>query len=115
MPRKGVDNRGRDERREDALRPCGLLGYDRDRLAMHLLERGAFEIAETQFRRAVWLNPFEPRFKTHLAWCLYKQGRHADALACLAEVSESEMDADMHTIVRLIRQGVSMKSVKGAG
>ena len=95
------------------MRPCGLLGYDRDRLAMHLVSREAYEIAETQFRRAIWLNPFEPRFKAHLAWCLYRQGRHADALACLAEVSEADMNADMHTIVRLIRQGVSRKFVEG--
>ena len=105
--------KGDNDRREEALRPCAMLGYDRDRLAMHLLERGAFEIAETQFRRAVWLNPFEPRFEMHLAWCLYKQGRHADALACLAEVPEADMDADMHTIVRLIKQGVSKKPIEG--
>ena len=103
------------ERREDALRPCPYLGYDRDALAMHLLERGAYNIAESQFRRAIWLNPFEPRFKTHLAWCLYKQGRHADALACLAEVFEGEMDADMKTIVRLIEEGVPRKSVEESG
>ncbi len=112
MSESHVDHRDRDERREDALRPCPYLGYDRDRLAMHLLERGACEIAETQFRRVVWLNPFEPRFKTHLAWCLYRQGRHSDALKCLAEVPEAEMDADMKTIARLIERGVSKKAVK---
>ena len=115
MPRKGVDNRDRDERREDALRPSPHLGYDRDVLGMHLVERGACEIAESQFRRAIWLNPFEPRFKTHLAWCLYKQDRHTEALACLAEVPETDMDADMKTIVRLIEQGVSKKSVVEGG
>jgi len=115
MSKRIADNRTVEERREDALRPSPYLGYDRARLAMHLVERGAYEIAESQFRRAVWLNPFEPRFKTHLAWCLYKQGRHADALACLAEVPEAEMDADMKTIVRLIEQGVSKKSVEEGG
>ena len=115
MPRKGVDNRDRDERREDALRPSPHLGYDRDVLGMHLVERGACEIAESQFRRAIWLNPFEPRFRTHLAWCLYKQGRHADAMACLVEVPEAEMDADMRATVRLIEQGVSRKSVEESG
>ena len=64
---------------------------------------------EAQLRRAVWLNPFEPGFKRLLAWCLYKQGRHADARACLAEVPEAEMDADMRTIVRLIEQGIFKK------
>jgi len=103
------------DRREEALRPCRYLGYDRDALAKYLLGRGAYEIAESQFRRAIWLNPFEQRFKTHLAWCLYKQGRHADALACLAEVPEAEMDTDMKTIVRLIEQGVSRKSIEEGG
>lgn len=98
------------DRREEALRPCQYLGYDRDSLAMHLLERGACEIAETQFRRAIWLNPYEPRFKTHLAWCLYKQGRRADALACAAEVLDADMDANMKAIVQLIKQGASKKS-----
>jgi thioredoxin-like negative regulator of GroEL len=77
---------------------------------MHLVERGAYKIAETQLRRAIWLNPFEARFKTHLAWCLYKQGRHADALVCLEEVPERQMDANMRTIVRVIREGVSKES-----
>ena len=104
------DNRTTEERREDALRPCPYLGYDRDRLAMHLLGRGALEIAETQFRRAIWLNPFEPSFKAHLAWCLYKQGRHDDALASISAVRESEMDEQIRTILRLVTEGISRKS-----
>ena len=112
MPRNGVDNRDRDERREDALRPCRRLGYDRDELGMHLVEYGAAEIAESQFRRAIWLNPFEPRFKVHLAWCLYKEARRAEALAYLAEAPDVEMDAEMKTIIRLIEQGVSRKPVE---
>jgi Tfp pilus assembly protein PilF len=111
MPRKTDDNRDQNEQREDVLRPSPYLGYDRDALAMYLVERGVYEIAESQFRRAIWLNPFQARFKAHLAWCLYKQGRHADALACLAEVPEAKMDADMRAIARLIEQGVSKKSV----
>ena len=65
--------------REDALRPCATLGYDRDSLAMHLISCGALEIAEQQLRRAIWLNPFEPAFRRHLALCLRRQGRHAEA------------------------------------
>ena len=107
MPRKTDDNRDQNEQREDVLRPSPYLGYDRDALAMYLVERGVYEIAESQFRRAIWLNPFQARFKAHLAWCLYKQGRHADALACLAKIPEAVMDADMKTIVRLIGEGVS--------
>jgi len=60
----------RGERREEALRPSRCLGYDRDALGVHLLSCGAYELAASQFRRAVWLNPYEPRFKEHLAICL---------------------------------------------
>jgi Flp pilus assembly protein TadD len=67
------------ERREDALRPNLRLGYDRDALGMHLMSREAFWIAEPQFRRAVWLNSFEAEFQNHLAWCLYKQSKFAEA------------------------------------
>ena len=98
----------RGERREEALRPCHSLGYDRDALGVHLVKCGAYEIAESQLRRAVWLNPFQPRFKAHLAWCLYKQGRHADALACLAQVPETD-DQEMREIARLIRQASSRR------
>jgi len=94
----------RDERRENALRPSPYLGYDRDTLAMHLLERGALEIAESQFRRAVWLNPYEPHFKAHLAWCLFKQNRRAEALACIAEVPESDRDDEIREIACILEQ-----------
>ncbi len=112
MTRQSDDRRDRNERREEALRPCSRLGYDRDDLAMHLLEHGAFEIAESQLRRAIWLNPFEPRFKVHLAWCLYKEARHAEALAWLAEAPDAEPDAEMKAIIRLIQQGVSRTAAK---
>ena len=81
--------RDRVERREDALRPSRHLGYNRDALAVYLMSREAYEIAETQFRRAIWLNPHETRFKEHLALCLHKQGRHAEAATCLAEISKN--------------------------
>jgi len=71
--------RGREELREEALRPSPYLGYDRDNIAAYLLEIGALEIAEGQWRRAVWLNPFEPKFKGHLACCLCRRGRLAEA------------------------------------
>jgi len=69
----------RNERREEILRPNPWLGYDRDSVAVHLVSRGAYDIAESQLRRAIWLNPYEPRFKQHLAWCLYKAKRFAEA------------------------------------
>ena len=96
------DKPDRNERRENALRPSPYLGYDRDALAMHLVERGALEIAEQQLRRAVWLNPFEARFKAHLALCLWHQGRQAEARACLAEVPQAQSDEEMRSVLRII-------------
>ena len=69
----------REERQENALCPCASLGYDRDSLALYFIEREAFALAETQLKRAMWLNPFEPASKNHLAWCLYKQDRFLEA------------------------------------
>jgi len=53
--------------REEALRPCRCLGYDHEALALYLLERGAYSLAASELKRAIWLNPFEPRFKQNLA------------------------------------------------
>ena len=58
--------------REDLLRPSHYLGYDHDSLAVYIYNRRAYSIAEKEFRRAVWLNLYEPKFKVHLAWSLYK-------------------------------------------
>jgi len=71
--------------REEALRPHPRLGYDRDRLGVYLVSCEAYEIAEGEFRRAIWLNPFEPLFKQHLAMCLRAQGRYDEALKCAIE------------------------------
>jgi len=75
--------------REEALRPCPLLGYDRDQLGCYLLGRGALELAESQFRRAVWLNPFEPSFKVHWALTLIKLERKREAHDVLREALAS--------------------------
>lgn len=105
MSRKNKDNLSRDERRENALRPCPYLGYDRDELGVYLLSRGAYKIAETQFRRAIWLNPFEPAFKEHLAQCLYKLERYAEALQWLPKRPDKEKDCkNSHIIIELIER-----------
>lgn len=70
----------REERRENILRPSQYLGYNHDELGNYFIEREAFNIAEAEFRRAVWLNPYEPEFKIHLAGCLYREQRYAEAL-----------------------------------
>jgi tetratricopeptide (TPR) repeat protein len=78
----------RNEQREEILRPCPFLGYDRDALGIHLYSRGAYKIAETQFRRAIWLNPHEPLFKIHLAQCLRRLGKHEEALSLMESISD---------------------------
>jgi hypothetical protein len=70
----------KNQQRENALRPSRYLGYDHDRLGMYLVSREAFEIALHCFRRAVWLNPFEPAFKEHMAHCLHILERNAEAI-----------------------------------
>ena len=85
MRRKKAASKSREERREEALRPCPYLGYDHDQLGAYLMEREAFHIAEAAFRRAIWLNPYEPSFKTHLAASLYCQGHNAEAKDWIAK------------------------------
>jgi len=68
------------------LRPSHYLGYDRDQIGVHLLEREAFELAEAQFRRAVWVNPYEAAFKVHWAIALIKLGRKDEAHDLLGKV-----------------------------
>ncbi len=72
--------------REDALRPCPFLGFDHDQLGCYLVERGAFELAEAQFGRAVWLNPYEPSFRLHWAVALIKLERRPEARDLLHEI-----------------------------
>lgn len=77
-----------EERRENALRPGRYLGYNRDELGLYFLDRDACHTAEQQFRRAVWLNPFEPEFKVHLAGCLFRLHRDAEALHIVNQAIE---------------------------
>ena len=102
--KKDINNR-----REEALRPSRYLGYDRDELGMYLLSRGAYKIAESQFRRAVWLNPFENCFVLHLAWCLYKQGRYKEAKKYIEEVDDKYTDSseEIRMNIEQIRQKLS--------
>jgi tetratricopeptide (TPR) repeat protein len=74
--------------REELLRPCPYLGYDHDRIGVHCLAKEAFEIAEKSFRRAIWLNPYEPRFVLHLAHALLRRKRYDEALATLDELRD---------------------------
>jgi len=91
---KKTNSIDRNEQREEALRPCPFLGYDRDALGIHLYSRGAYKIAETQFRRAIWLNPDEPLFKIHLAQCLRRLGKHEDAILLMQTISEKKPESE---------------------
>jgi tetratricopeptide (TPR) repeat protein len=94
-----------EERREEILRPSPYLGYDRDALAMHLVRCEALEIAESQFRRSIWLNPFEPLFKQHLAWCLFMQERFAEAREWILQALQAEPNhPERKQILQLIDQ-----------
>jgi tetratricopeptide (TPR) repeat protein len=77
-----------DRAREELLRPCPYLGYDHDRIGVHCLTKEAFGAAERFFRRAIWLNPYEPRFFLHLANALLRQRRFEEALVTLDELRE---------------------------
>ena len=104
MAARKAPRKDRNERREEALRPSCYLGYGRDALGVHLVSCQAHELAEPQFRRAIWLNPFEPRFKEHLAVCLYKQGRYPEAKDWILKALEQEEDPDARAILRTIEE-----------
>jgi Flp pilus assembly protein TadD len=114
MAKKHADHRDQNERREDALRPDSHLGYDRDALGMHLMSREAFWIAEPQFRRAVWLNPFEVRFKNHLAWCLYRQNKIAEAREWAQKALDQEDDPNTCALLDLLEHKIGCER-KGSG
>ena len=91
------------ERRENAMRPSKYLGYDHDRMGLYFLEREVFAIAETEFRRAIWLNPFEPDFQAHLAICLFQLKRYEEAGNLAREIRRVYPDRqDMKDILKLI-------------
>ncbi len=78
--------------REEVLRPSHYLGYDRDDMGCYFLQREAFELAESQFRRAVYVNPFEPSFKVHWAVALTHLNRMDEARALLAQLFRERRD-----------------------
>ncbi|AEJ20463.1 tetratricopeptide repeat protein [Gracilinema caldarium] len=91
------------EELEDQLRPSRYLGYDRDHLGVALLRREMFEAAASQFKRAVYLNPYESAFKQHLAWCLYKMNRLSEALTEIeTALQQKPEDPDSLTVRKRI-------------
>jgi len=91
-------------RRENALRPARYLGYNHNTLAVYLMEREAYPLAESELRRAIWLNPYEPAFLANLAWCLHKLGRGDQARECLKQAIEQGPDSvPVRHIVEMMR------------
>ena len=109
MPRKR-DNIDREERKEETLRPSPYIGYNRDKLAIYLLSRKAYKIAESQFMRAIWLNPYEAVFKQHLAACLYQDGRYTEAKEWILKALEQKPDdTESKKILNLIEEKLTKK------
>ena len=102
--RKRIISPNEDERKEERMRPSRFLGYDRDSLGMYALSREMFGVAESQFHRAAHLNPYEPAFKQHLAWCLYKQGKYAEAKEWIEKaLHQKPDDMDSRHILRRVQ------------
>lgn len=91
--------------RNKRLRSSPHLSYDHDKLGVHMMSCKAYDVAEVQFRRAICLNQFEPCFKIHLAWCLYKEKKYIEARKWLSEIPENNMTETMQSIKRLIENG----------
>lgn len=91
-PRHRSHNRDPQVIREEVLRPSRYLGYDHDEMGRYFLGREAFGLAESEFRRAVWLNPYEPAFKIHWAVSLIQLNRPDEARALLETVLRDNPD-----------------------
>ena len=72
--------------REEALRPCAYIGYDRNKMGLYFMDREAYELAESQFKRAIWLNPYEAAFKLNYAVLLFRCKRFDEAKQVVADV-----------------------------
>jgi len=80
------------KKKEEKMRPSKVLGYDHDRLGIHFLNIKAYELAESEFQRAVYLNPYEVNFKIHLSLCCIKLNQMQEAENIAKEVMENEPD-----------------------
>lgn len=97
----------RQELRENILRPSPYLGYDRDDVGVHLLDRGAYAQAEAFFRRAVWLNPYDVNFKIHLAGSLYRQQQYDEALHWVQQAIQQAPDnPSAQSLLQLIQRNM---------
>ncbi len=101
---------------EERMRPSRFLGYDRDRIGLHLLSKGIFDVAESQFRRAVYLNPYEAAFAQHLAWALFKRERLHEAKKWIgASLARKPDDPDSLYIAQRIDDALKTQGSPQAG
>jgi Tfp pilus assembly protein PilF len=95
---------------EDILRPNKYLGYDYDNIGICTFNERAFGIAEAEFRRAIWLNPFEPKFKVHLAWCLYAMKKFKEARDLILEsLKQDSRNKKALELLKLIKEHLKDK------
>jgi Flp pilus assembly protein TadD len=96
-----------DEQNEERMRPSRFLGYNRDRLGTYALQKDMLDVAESQFRRATYLNPYESRFKQHLAWALYKQEKYSEARRFILEaLDQKPYDEDNRHILAKVEEKI---------
>jgi len=65
-----------------------------------------FALAETQLRRAVWLNPFEAEFKVHLAWCLYRRDKFPEAHEWARKALDQKDEPNTRDLLDLIERNL---------
>ena len=95
-----------DEVREESLRPDAHLGYSHDQLGCYMLSLDVLDLAESEFRRAVWLNPFEAAFKGHLAWCLFREKKYTEAQKwILSALKQAPDDRETQGILKVVMEG----------
>lgn len=104
-PRRADSQLARHALRNQVLRPSPYLGFAEADVGVHLMRCGAYALAERFFREAIWLNPYTPAFKVHLASSLYEQRRLPEAIAVLTEVlRDFPGDAAAHRLLQMSRR-----------
>lgn len=118
MPRKRRKQKDKERLREEALRPSPHLGFRDFNLGVYFLRRRAFKFAEAQFRRAVWLNPYEPLFLSHLAICLYELGQMQESRKLALIVAKAGKLESVRELLELLDKPFKQRyqeKIKGEG
>jgi Tfp pilus assembly protein PilF len=91
------------------------LGYVQDNMGVYFVSRRAWKFAEAQFRRAVYLNPFEPLFLAHLATCLYQMGRLKEAQKLASTVVKAGRTDAVEELLKLLEKPFRRKYLEETG